>query len=191
MGKTFNVAADCKPGLHYMVDISSRLARMKGAWTYAGFMEANKILLGEKNTLFESMVNKLYDFPELKEIVYSILFTGKEHSYNALNQAIGTAEMFGFIKNVNGAVAIANRIFEMVFYNLFLTSAENQNTDIYKAAIRDKNQFIYAGQLNMDFLLERFVEHFDDLYGDIPNPFKEEDGRRYFLLYLKPIINKS
>ena len=30
MGKIFNVTADCKPGLHYMVDISSRLARMKG-----------------------------------------------------------------------------------------------------------------------------------------------------------------
>lgn len=75
-------------------------------------------------------------FPELRDMVCSILFTGKEYSYNALVQAIGTAEMFGFIKNVNGTVAIANRIFEMVFYNVFLTSAENQNTDIYKAAIK-------------------------------------------------------
>ena len=29
MGRIFNVTADCKPGLHYMVDISPRLARMK------------------------------------------------------------------------------------------------------------------------------------------------------------------
>lgn len=89
------------------------------AWTYAGFLEANRILLGEKNTLFESMVNKLLDFPELKDIVYAILFTGKEISYNALSPALGMAEMFGFVKNINGIVAIANRIFEMVFYNLF------------------------------------------------------------------------
>lgn len=134
------------------------------------------------------MVNKLYDYPELKDIVYSILFTGKENSYNALDRAIGIAEMFGFVKNVNGIVAIANRIFEMVFYNLFLTTAENQNTDIYKAAIQDKNQFIYGGYLNMDLLLEKFVTHFDDLYGDCTERFKE-DGRRYFLLYLRPIIN--
>lgn len=93
--------------------------------------------------------------------------------------------MFGFVKNVNGVVTIANRIFEMVFYNLFLTSTENQNTDIYKAAIQDKNQFIYAGYLNV----ERFVTHFDEPYGDRPDNFKEEDGRRYFLLYLRPIIN--
>lgn len=135
------------------------------------------------------MVNKLYDFPELKEIVYAILFMGRESLYNALDQTIGIAEMFGFIKNANGVVAIANRIFETVFYNLFLASMENQNTDIYKAALQDKNTFIYAGHLNMDLLLEKFLEHFDDFYGDCTDKFKEEDGRRYFLLYLRPIIN--
>ncbi len=168
---------------------SEQFPTLKEAWTYAGFLEADRLLLGEKNTLFESMVNKLYDFPELKEILYSILFAGKEISYNGLDQAIGIAAMFGFIKNADGVVAVANRIFEMVFYNLFLTSAQSQSTDIYKAAIQEKNQFIYAGHLNMDLLLERFVTHFDDLYGDQPETFKEEDGRRYFLLYLRPIIN--
>ena len=97
--------------------------------------------------------------------------------------------MFGFVRNAGGVVAVANRIFEMVFYNLFLSSAENQGTDLYRAALQDKNQFICAGHLNMELVLERFVEHFDDLYGDLPDKFKEEDGRRYFLLYLRPVIN--
>ena len=163
----------------------------KEAWTYAGFLKAERILLGEKNTLFESMVNKLYDFPELKEIIYSILFMGKDNSYNALDQTIGTAEMLGFIKNVNGVVVIANRIFETVFYNLFLSSSENQKTDMYKVSIQDKNQFVCGGQLNIDLLLEKYVVHFNDLYGDCTDRFKEEDGRRYFLLYLRPIINGS
>lgn len=162
---------------------------LKAAWTYGGFLEADRLLLGEKNTLFESMVIKLYDLPELKEMVYSILFVGKESPYNVLNQAIGTAQMLGFIKNNNGVVIIANRIFETVFYNWFLSMPENQSTEIYKAAIRDRNQFVCAGHLNMELLLERFVVHFDDLYGDRPDQFKEEDGRRYFLLYLRPIIN--
>lgn len=168
---------------------SKNFPEKKMAWTYPGFLEAYKMLLAEKNTLFESLANKLYDFPELKRTVYSILFLGKDVPYNALNQEIEIAEMFGFLKNANGIALIANRIFEMVFYNLFLTSAENQNSDIYKAALQDKNQFIQNGHLNMDFLLERFVTHFNDLYGDCTNKFKEEDGRRYFLLYLRPIIN--
>ena len=41
----------------------------------------------------------------------------------------------------------------------------------------------------MKKVLERFVEHFDELYGDQDRRFYEEDGRRYFLLYLRPIIN--
>lgn len=168
---------------------SRNFPQKKDAWTYAGFLEADRIILREKNTLFESMVNKLYDFPELRGIVYSILFTGKEWPYNALDPAVWTATMFGFVKNEDGVVAIANQIFETVFYNWFLTTAENQKTDLYKAALRDKNQFVYAGHLNMELLLKKFVQHFDQLYGDLPDKFKEEDGRRYFLLYLRPIIN--
>lgn len=29
MGKIFNVSSDCKPGLHYMVDIGERLKQIK------------------------------------------------------------------------------------------------------------------------------------------------------------------
>lgn len=41
----------------------------------------------------------------------------------------------------------------------------------------------------MKLILEKFVIHFNDLYGDREQDFYEEEGRRYFLLYLKPIIN--
>lgn len=41
----------------------------------------------------------------------------------------------------------------------------------------------------MRFVLERFIVHFNDLYGELEESFLEEAGRRYFLLYLKPIIN--
>ena len=31
--------------------------------------------------------------------------------------------------------------------------------------------------------------HFNDIYGNQPDKFKEDDGRKLFLLYLRPIIN--
>lgn len=192
LNSPWNIAVEFKEEMSFSVEEiagSGDFPEKKSAWTYAGFLAAERILVAEKNTLFESMVNKIYDIPELKEIVYSILFTGRESSYNALNQAIGMAQMLGFVKNEKGLVVIANKIFEIVFYNLFLSSAESQNTDIYKAAVQDRNQFICAGHLNMELLLRRFVVHFDDLYGGQTDKFKEEDGRRYFLLYLLPIIN--
>ena len=41
----------------------------------------------------------------------------------------------------------------------------------------------------MELVLEKFMIHFHDIYGDNTNAFVEENGRRLFLLYLKPIIN--
>lgn len=38
-------------------------------------------------------------------------------------------------------------------------------------------------------ILEKFVEYFDDIYGDRDEKFLEADGRRYFMLFSKPIIN--
>ena len=45
--------------------------------------------------------------------------------------------------------------------------------------------------MNMKRILEKFVIHFDELYGDRDEAFFEDVGRRYFLLYLKPIINEN
>lgn len=56
---------------------------------------------------------------------------------------------------------------------------------------QDKNQFIENGRLNMKRILEKFAVHFNDLYGSSKEQFIEEEGRKYFLLYLRPIINGS
>lgn len=158
------------------------------AWTKPGVTEAVKMLLSEKNTLFESLVGKLDTYPELRELIYALLFHGNTIPYNSLNKTIEMAEMLGFIKDLSGNTVISNRIFETVLYNLFL-SEEALSSGIYQAALQEKNRFVIDGHLNMDFVLERFVVHFNDLYGDLKETFLEEAGRRYFLLYLKPIIN--
>lgn len=159
------------------------------AWTKEGFLEAVKLLLSETNTLFDSLTGKLQNYPELREMLYTLLFSGKSISYSPDAEAVNMAVMFGFVKNVGGMVQISNRIFETRLYNLFLSLSEAQSISIYDAALIDKNQFIRNGSLDMERILEKFVIHFDELYGDQPEKFVEEDGRRYFLLYLRPIIN--
>ena len=139
---------------------SEKFPDMQSAWTPAGFWEAHKMLIGEKNTLFESMVNKLYELSELKDIVYAILFTGKEIPYNGLNQAIGTAEMLGFIKNVNGTVVIANKIFEMVFYNLiqiFTKQPCRTKISLYMPGIKNKEIGVKRIALGDKVLIEAVV----------------------------------
>lgn len=166
-----------------------KFTEKKEAWTKKGFLETIKILLVEKNPLFESLVHKVNYLDELRSLLYVLLFMGKNTIYNPDDQAVSVAMMFGFVKKQNGNVVMANRIFETRIYNMFLTSSDVQKNEMYKLANREKNQFIVNGHLNMELILERFVIHFNDLYGDKEESFLEEDGRRYFLLFLRPIIN--
>ena len=41
----------------------------------------------------------------------------------------------------------------------------------------------------MDLVLTKFVAYFNEIYGEKDAKFVEEYGRKFFLLYLKPIIN--
>lgn len=161
----------------------------KAAWTVKGFHEAVRMLLSEKNTLFESLSEKLSSYPELNRMLNSLLFTGKAVAYNYYESSMSIATMFGFVKNKNGILTVSNRIFETWLYNLYLSTSEMQSKPFYSAALLDKNQFIIDGHLNMRRILEKFVIHFNDLYGDSSKTFIEEEGRKYFLLYLRPIIN--
>lgn len=189
-GYPFLVSRLCKL-LDECVAGSRNFPEEGSAWTKEGILEAVNILLNEKNTLFDSMIGKLKAYPELNAMINSLLFQGQNIIYNPDDEITGLALMFGFVKTDGKLVLIANRIFETRLYNFFLTSPQVQGSAMYRAATQDKNQFIENGRLNMRLVLEKFVRHFDDLYGDQGQTFYEEDGRRYFLLYLRPIINGS
>lgn len=161
----------------------------KTAWTREGFLDAVRMLLSERNTLFESLSEKLTSYPELNQMLYSLLFTGKAIVYNYYEPSINIATMFGLVKNRDGVLQWRIRIFETWLYNLYLSAADMQKKDIYAVSLLEKNQFIVGGHLNMRLVLEKFVLHFHDLYGDSNEKFVEEEGRKYFLLYLRPIIN--
>lgn len=45
------------------------------------------------------------------------------------------------------------------------------------------------GILNVELIISRFIDHFHEIYGDSTEKFIEEDGRKCFLVYLRPIIN--
>ena len=177
-------------GYPYLVSKICKLIdeRCDQNWTKQGVLEAIKILLKETNTLFDDLRKKITDYKELKNMLYSILFQGESYPYNPDNFVIDIGTMFGFIKENDGQVVISNRIFETRLYNLFL-SEELTSSVIYQTGERDKNQFVKNGILNMELVLEKFMIHFHDIYGKNTEKFVEENGRRVFLLYLKPIIN--
>ena len=84
---------------------------------------------------------------------------------------------------------VSNRIFETRLYNYFLATSETQDSPLFLAATDNGHQFISKGRLDM--VIRKYVESFDDIYGDQHQKFDEAEGRRRFLLYLRPIINGS
>ncbi len=157
-------------------------------WTVHSVAEIVRRILMEKNTLFDSLMGKVQENERLREILRRILFAGEAVSYNPDDLSISDAEMFGFIRNSGGTVRIANRIFETRLYNFFL-SQEELRSPAYQAGADDKSQFIQNGRLDMDHVLERFAVVYNDLYETTDEPFDEAEGRKRFLLYVRPIIN--
>jgi len=128
-GYPFLVSRICQL-LDEEISVKKEYGDKKSAWTKKGFLEAVRILLSEKNMLFESLREKLESYQELNSMLYSLLFTGKAIVYNYYETSINIATMFGFVKNENGVLAVSNRIFETWLYNLYLPSAEMQKNTI-------------------------------------------------------------
>ena len=151
-------------------------------------MEAVKNMLKESTPLFESMTKQLDIYKNLRSMIESILYQGRNIPFSPDEKAVSIGLMFGFLTEKNGHVAIANRIFEMYLLNLFMTE-EAVKSDMFSKGESDKIQFIKNNRLNMELVLKKFVEYFNEIYGDSNDKFIEAYGRKFFLLYLKPIIN--
>ena len=162
----------------------------KDAWTHAGLLDVVRGLVGEQNSLFEDMAKKVKDDPSLRNLLYDILFCGRSIPYNTGTELVSIGTMFGFLKEDQGQVAVSNRIFEIWFYNLFIAE-EAISSSTYETGERNKNQFVQSGRLDMDLVLKKFVQHFTESFGDNTENFVEENGRKLFLLYIRPLFNGS
>lgn len=186
-GYPYLVSAICK-FLDEKLPAKKEFEDMRDIWTKEGVGEAVKALLNKNTPLFDSMVKQLDIFKDLRNMIEDILYQGKQIPFSAQEKSVNLGLMFGFLKEENGHIIIANRIFEMGLLNMFITE-EAVGSEAYRYGQRDKNQFICESGLDMERVLEKFVEHFSDIYGGNDEKFVEAYGRKFFLLYLKPIIN--
>jgi len=109
-------------------------------------------------------------------------------TFNIDDEVINLGHMFGFLKNVNGATRISNKIFEMRIYNYFVSqnakeSKENQDMGITKYEV------LKDGGFDMELCLRRFAQHYGEIFSGRDIEFLERHGRLLFLSYLKPLIN--
>lgn len=157
-------------------------------WTKEGVLEAVKILLKENTPLFDSMVKQLDIYRDLRTMIEEILYQGKRVPFSPDVEAVNKGIMFGMLKEKKGQIVVSNRIFEMRLLNMFIVE-ESVGSKAYDWGERERSQFIRDSRLDMERVLTKFVEYFTDIYSDNDEKFVEAYGRKFFLLYLKPIIN--
>ena len=157
-------------------------------WDKEGVLKAVNKILGEGSTLFDDIVKKLDEFPELELTIRGVLFNGDRYPFNYYDKATNLALMFNFVKQQDGALAVACRMFEIWFYNFFLY--KEKTTPAFQQGMIEKSQFIHDGILDIPLLMQRFVVHMNQTYKmDHDNEFIENDARKVFLTYLRPVIN--
>ena len=167
---------------------SAEYEKPSSAWSEKGVEKAAAMILKESPLLFESMAKQLDTYEDLRGITEDILYRGKRIPFSMEEKSINLGVMFGFLKEENGHVAIANRMFEMCLLNMFIAK-EAMTSEVFSKGESDRIQFIKNNMLDMELVLKKFVEYFDEIYNEKDVNFIEKYGRKFFLLYLKPIIN--
>lgn len=162
--------------------------KISSVWSREGIAEAVKMLLKSNTTLFDSLIKQLDTYKELRSMIEEILYQGKKIPFSPAQKSINLGVMFGFLKEQDGHVTVANRIFEMYLLNVFMAE-EAVHSEIFLYGQGNIPQFMKNEKLDMEKVLEKFVEYFSDIYSENDEKFVEAYGRKFFLLYLKPIIN--
>jgi len=156
-------------------------------WTISGVLQAVQKILFEDSTLFDDLFKNIESSPDLKELLRDLTVGDRDCTYNRDNQAIQIAAMFGIVEKRGTKVAVHNRIFEVRITNYFASEKEASERSFKlrasKAGITDKNK------LDMALLMQRFANHYYEIYNARDINFLERECRLLFITYLRAIIN--
>ena len=157
-------------------------------WTQNGVKEAVKLITTEKeNPLFLAISQNLEASQDIYNLIYDVIILGARRTFSSTNPSISLAYRYGYISEKKGRVVIANKIFEIVMTDYFISKDEIKNRIITNGSwFYDITK---TGKFNMEMCLQRFLIHWNELYSIKQEKFLEKECRMIFLTYLKPLLN--
>lgn len=163
------------------------LSANKREWTVLDIHKAVKLLLDDKNTLFDDLIKNLENNFELYEYIYDILVIGLQTTYNRDNPIIDLGAMFGYlVKDENNNMSVSNQIIRERIYNYMISKTDTRTMSGYNF----KDNFITENNgLNMEKILLKFQQFMKENYSAKDTQFLERHGVLLFLSFIKPIIN--
>ncbi|WP_252231339.1 AAA family ATPase [Clostridium sp. ZBS15] len=163
------------------------LSENKREWTIFDIQRAVKLLLEDKNTLFDDLIKNLENNSKLYGCLYNILVSGLQITYNINNPTIDLGHMFGYlVKDKNNNTTVSNQILKEVIYNYMISKTDTRTMSKYNF----KDNFINEDNtLDMENVLLRFQQFMKENYSSRDIEFLERQGVLLFLSFIKPIIN--
>ena len=155
-------------------------------WTSESVVKAVKVLVQGGSTLMDDLSKNLENNPEFREFMYSVSVNSTSFSFSLLNPMVSIGNMFSYIRNKDGRVAIHNLIFEEALFLYFTLDYTIKNSA--KLSPFQLN-YVQHGRLNMEHAITRFADLMHQEYRKNDEGFLERQGRLVFLSFLKPIIN--
>jgi len=155
-------------------------------WTKNGVVEAVKLILQENSTLIDDLGKNILSDKELSDLLYDITINGADYKFSTTDYAVGLGHTFGYIRNQNGKAVIDNTIFELIIYDHFITEKQRKGIRIDRVVSYD---VLKDGKFDMKLCVEKFAQHYYELYREREKEFLEDECRMLFLTYLRPLIN--
>jgi hypothetical protein len=156
-------------------------------WTLDGVREAIKLMLEENYALLEYIVKKIDDNEELSNLLFDMTVGNKKYNYNTDVPVIKTGLMFGILAKGDDGLQIHNKIFEIRIANYFISkNSLKWRENVVEGSV---NEIIKGNVFNMELCLNKFKEHYEEIYTDKDENFFERNGKLIFLTYIKPLLN--
>ena len=164
-------------------------------WTEEDLNKAYHLIALERNIAnFDTLINNLEHYPELYELVFSLIFNGEKRDYSQYDPTVSLGTLHGILaRSDEGYLVIQNRIYRELIADTMISKWKTSNSGNFNAdAYGYKSQFTLPnGGLDMQKLLLKFQQFMREQYSDKDCKFLERDGRFLFLAFLKPILNGS
>jgi hypothetical protein len=164
-------------------------------WTEADVNKAFQQLLRERGVAnFDTVVKNLKEYPDLYNLVYSIVIDGAVMPYNDYDFTVNLGILHGILgRSENGSIKIHNRIYRELIADMMVSEWRTANLSFGKIntdGFDSVSQYYLPNKgLDMEKVLVNFQAFMKKEYSGKDREFVERDGRLIFLAFIKPIIN--
>lgn len=146
---------------------------------------AIQLCMAKNNTNFESLIKNLENNSELYELVFKIIMSEQEFSFNLHNPVINLGVIHGVLRKHDAKTSIHNRIYEQLIYNYMSSKLE---TGI-RFGVVSSSYIENDGSLSVEKIIRKFQDFMKEKYSSKDIDFVERNGRLLFMAFVRPIIN--